>query len=301
MTLLAKATPVIFFAASYAGLGACCQNDSSVESEPLLREITSEEFEAAREKERREANRYREALAAAPVYRSEIRDLIIRYPRRYRSSGRIGLGELWYGDDSSQAFRCIHPEEPIIRAEQDGWQMVRCDRHSAYFLRGPVVTAENEDKKKIPPTVEEVFDVLRISYGSASLTDQEASSQRRSFPIRNALPAIFEPPTKADLAQARIAPDEGDEVRVAYYDSQRRKEISVYYQASQTVVTVIFRQGEDAGPSGARGTRSIDNVVVWAQSPRTDLAAMSGLLSLAQDYVKPSFDNLDRARREPIQ
>ena len=80
---------------------------------------------------------------------------------------------------------------------------------------------------------------------------------------------------------------------VAYYDFQRRKEISVYNQASQTVLTLIFRHDAEFVPAGAKGTRLVENAVLWAQSPRTDFAAMSGLLSLAQDYLTAPVDRPD--------
>lgn len=286
MTPLAKAKLVVFLAACCAHFAACSETNEQGHDGPELRQTTAEELEAAREKEEREAALYEDALAAAPVYRSEIRNLFIQHPERYRASGQIGLGQIWHGADRSQTFRCIHPERAISRAKQDGWQLVRCDRHSAYFLRGPANPVTGDEKKSIAPTVEEIFEVLRISYGSALAANRQASSPVSAPAIRHALPAIYDPPTKADRAQAGIAPGEGDEVRVAYHDFKRRKETTVYDEASQTVVTLIFKDGEEKALSGAKGTKLVENAVIWAQSPRTDYAAMLELLSLAQDYVR---------------
>lgn len=252
----------------------------------MLRQTPVEEVKAAREREKREAVRYRNALAAAPVYRSEIRSLLIQYPERYRASGRIGLGELWHGADRSQAFRCTHPEKSISRAEQDGWQLVLCDRRSAYFLRGPVETAMSDSDKNTAPIVEEVFEILRISYyDQARSVDREGSPPAMAPAIDDALPAIYDPPTKADLAQVGITPGEGGDVRVAYHDYKRRKEISVYDEAGQTVVTVIFNVKDETASIGVRATKIGEKAVIWVSSPRADLSVISELLSRGQEYV----------------
>lgn len=292
MTLLREKILVFSLVASCAVLGTCADPDVPNRGDPAIIQKPHAQIEAEREMEKREALRYKEALATAPLYRSKIRDLLLRHPEQFRNSGRIGLRTLWIGADRSQAFRCIHAKEPISRAEQDGWQLVLCDRYSAYFLRGPVVAATEERNKSIAPRVEEVFDVLRISYSSTPLTEDEASLERHPA-IDAALPNIYDPPTKADLASVGTALDTSDEVMVAYYDFQRRKEISVYNQASQTVLTLIFRHDAEFVPAGAKGTRLVENAVLWAQSPRTDFAAMSGLLSLAQDYLTAPVDRPD--------
>ena len=285
MSPLAKAMLVVFLAAWCALLGACSQTNDQGHNDPRLRQTTAEELEAAREKVEREAALYEDALAAAPVYRSEIRDLLIQHPERYRASGRDGLSGLWHEAGRSQSFRCIHPPKSIDRAKRDGWQLVQCDRRSAYFLRGPVDPARGYGNKRLAPTVEEAFEVLKISYGSASPLVWKGAPPRRSPAIRAALPDIYERPTKADRAQTGIASGAGDEVRVAYYDFKRRKETSVYDEARQTVVTLIFKEGEETAASGAKGTSLVENAVIWAQSPLTDYAAMSELLSVAQGYV----------------
>ncbi|MDF1836084.1 MAG: hypothetical protein P1U62_14575 [Alteraurantiacibacter sp. bin_em_oilr2.035] len=144
---------------------------------------------------------------------------------------------------------------------------------------------KSEDEISIAPTVEESFEVLRISYGSAHSAERDALSPHRASAIRYALPDIYDPPTQADLTQSEIAPGEGDEVRVAHYDFERRKEISVYNEDSQAVVTLIFDNDEEPTLSGARGTKISENAVIWLQSPDADFAGMSRLLSLAYDYV----------------
>lgn len=287
LSAFAKAALVIILAANCVSLGACSKHENRADSEGSLREVSSEELEAASEEELREADQYEVALSAAPVYRSEIRDLLIRHPERFRSSGLIGLGEFWYGTNLPQAFRCIHPEEPISRAEQDGWQLVHCDRRSAYFLRGPLAKGAMEEENSIVPLLEDVFEVLRLSFGSPPFANQEAVSPERSPSIRAALPSVYDQPSEADLAQAEIGPYEADEVRVAHYDFQRRKEISVHNVASQTVVTLIFRQSDEVTPGGARAVRVVNSTVIWAQSPRTDFDEMMGLVSIAEDYVRP--------------
>lgn len=285
MSPRAEAMLVVFLAAWCAPLGACSQTNDQGHNVPQLRQTTAEELEATREKVEREALSYKDALAAAPVYRSEIRDLLLRHPEQYRASGSNGLDKLWHGAGRSQAFHCIHPQKTIDRAKRDGWQLVQCDRRSVYFLRGPVDPARGYGNKRLAPTVEEAFEVLKISYGSTSPLDWKGAPPLRSPAIRAALPDIYERPTKADRAQAGIASGAGDEVRVAYYDFKRRKETSVYDEARQTVVTLIFQDGEETDVSGAKGTRLVENAVIWAQSPRTDYAAMSELLSIAQGYV----------------
>ena len=293
MTVLGEKILAVSLAAWCAVLGACAQPDDPAHSDPAIIETPASQIEAKLGKERREALLYEEALAAAPLYRSEIRDLLLRNLDQYRASSQIGLSTLWHEAGRSQAFRCIHPDEPITRAEQDGWQLVLCDRNSAYFLRGPVVAAITKERQNIAPTIEEVFDVLRIGYGSIPLSDQEVSTLEKQPALRAALPDIYDRPTKADLASAQIAPGVSDEVRVAFYDFGRRKEISVYNEASQTVLTLIFTHDAEVVSAGAKGTRLVDNAVLWAQSPRADLTAMTRLLSLAQNYVSPPFGRPD--------
>ncbi len=276
---------VVFVAAWCALFGACSQANDQGHNNPHLRQTTAEELDAAREKQELEEARYQAALATAQIYRSEIRDLLIQHPERYRASGRDGLSGLWHEAGRSQSFRCIHPPKSIDRAKRDGWQLVQCDRRSAYFLRGPVNPARGYGNKSIAPTVEEAFEVLKIGYRSPSPLDWKDSPPRTPYAIRAALPDIYVRPTKKDLAQVGIALGDGDEVRVAYYDFKRRKEISVYDEDRQTVVTLIFYVSEEPTLGGAKGTSLLENVVIWAQSPLTDYAAMSELLSVAQGYV----------------
>lgn len=268
-----------------AGLVACSPIEDRRHGDPELRQTTAEELDAAREEEELAESRYQASLATAQIYRSEIRDLLIQHPERYRASGGDGLSRLWHGAGRSQSFRCIHPPKSIDRAQRDGWQLVQCDRRSAYFLRGPVSPVKSYDNKSLAPTLEEAFDVLMISYGSAYPLDWKRSLPRRPRSILAALPDIYERPKRTDLAQAGIASVNGNEIRVTYYDFKRRKEISVYDEADQTVVTVIFNVGERPAFGGAKGTKVLKNSVIWIQSPHADFAEMTELLLLGQEYI----------------
>lgn len=270
---------------AFAGLPACSQPGNRGGGEPELREVTAEEAEAARANRAHEETRYREALAAAPVYRSNIRDFLLEHPSRYRATGRIGIGDLWYGANRSKAFRCIHPEDSIGRAQSDGWELIRCDRHSAYFLRGRLDPTLPADGGRAAPTIDESFEVLRISYAGGPLDSRGAQPVGRPYAIRAALPGVYDRPTEAELRQLGISPGEGDDIRVAYYDFNRRKEISVYSETDQRVVTVVFDPGESATVRGARGTKLVGDSVVWVQSSDADFAAMTRLLSVARHYI----------------
>lgn len=161
----------------------------------------------------------------------------------------------------------------------------KIDRRTAYFLRGPVVPDRGNSSARLAPTVEEVFDVLKISFGSADPLVEKGASPNRSYAIRSALPGIYERPTREDLVQAKIPSVSDHEVRAAYYNFKRRKEISVYDEVDQTVVTVIFTTGEEPALVGSKGVRELEQAVVWVQIPQADFSAMTTLLSRVHKYV----------------
>lgn len=173
-------------------LGACAPPAASPADPPAV-EAAQDDRPARWAAEQRA---YDAALAKAPTYRSDIRDWMIANPDAYRASSR-GTLDMFRGRASE--FGCIHPPASIAAAQRDDWQLVHCDRRSAYFFRE---RAEPDDCALRGPTVPHLFDTLRLVFAEGS--DLEA--RRALFLMLTSNEFSNRPMTKEEATAITDAP-----------------------------------------------------------------------------------------------
>lgn len=259
-----------------------CNPSRNQDADPALEEVPLAETAAKREAEKRDAAKYRERLKRAPKYRSELRDMLIDNPAEYRNSGNTGLGEFWYGRDISNMFGCVHPVQAITRAQKDGWQLVRCNEYTAFFLRGPSSVLAELPEKRVAPILEEKFDILRLTFGSPWSKTARGIEIPPKWILYRSMPGFYEEPSELEILESGFTPEIEDEVRVSNQEYRRRREVSFYDASEDRVVTLIYRGGEF---SGGKVISISDNFVISIQTPTANYAETISLLKSAKRYV----------------
>ena len=129
-------------------------------------------------------------FANAPIYRSAIRDDLIRRSDDYRVSYRLIIDNY---RGLEPVFRCPYPVEAIERAQASGWELTRCDFEGAVFLK----RLETPRRCEGTPTIPDYFATLRMQFGIDRLRRGSVDRRRaagfifaQELPLRvTALPA----------------------------------------------------------------------------------------------------------------
>ena len=153
-------------------LGCTGQSDESKRSiaqtsedeltSPLITVSSGASHDGQAEKSDRIAPDDQVQLADAPIYKSEIRDELVKrtQPGEWYRYLPMGIESLARIPPLSPEFRCISSKQVISAIEADGWQLVHCTGPSLQFFK-------RRSKKIVKPDscdalITDDFDVLRV-------------------------------------------------------------------------------------------------------------------------------------------
>ncbi|MEO5706472.1 MAG: hypothetical protein ABIT10_09205 [Alteraurantiacibacter sp.] len=218
-------------------------------------------------------------FATAPVYRSAIREELIRRPDDYRVSYRPII-DSYRGLEPE--FRCPYSAEGIARAQADGWQLTRCDFGDAVFLK----RLETPRRCQGTPAVPDHFATLRLNFEMDRLRRDSAERRREAGSIFAQILLARGNELTTPIAR-RFSIGDAEE-RIEYVERKLSGLAAHYFldRAADTLV-VLHEPDEPGGCSrNALGIVLGDGVKVSVDFPTQDYSLVQDELAEVLQYAE---------------
>lgn len=221
---------------------------------------------------------YELRLQDAPIYHSSIRAELISRADEYRQSYRP-LIDRYRGLEPS--FRCPYPVYAIERAQDDGWELVRCDISGAVFLKRLGAPRRCKGMPAIPDhfaTLQLRFGIDRLRRGANTRLDAAAFI----FAQEILAPVTVLPPSMKEQMSVGAATDRIE------YATRKLSGLTAFYllDRQEDALVVLHRADNPTGCSrNAFGLILGDGAQATVDMPTEDYGQMRDQLTKAIRYL----------------